>query len=540
MDIEALKETENYLQILGFDPGPVDGVIDDETRDAIGRYHEFAFISGVEPEPSEALLRELRGVAGQVETLRAETKVQAEIEAEEAQDWLAAEARAKSQTGPAEADSEDAIDTASTTLAAAQVVPETPEPQISPLETEAGTLLADPDEAELAENLAEQEPDAAVVVEEPAPSVPDEETVLAADPAPEGIAVLVEESAPSAPPEEAVLVAEPNDVPPISSAEEVLATPSAGEDGESPNAQAPLAEVPPAEMQFAETPLPEIVDSEVAVAETLEVESADLPADATPAIALDDVGTIDEAPQWVPAETPATAADEDADAVSDAGVDVPPVADPVIVDAGVSNEELMPLPTETPSPGQEEAEEAVPAAAPGDDAGTSGEQLARLPAAGPAPAFDQSPSALYSRGMDLFRTGDYQSAIAFFNDALLQDPNFSAAYQLRGASYEAIGHLALALKDFDTLISLSPGSAAAYNNRCWVLARSRRLNDALTDCNKALSLNPYDSEALHSRGYVHEKMGQGERAKMDYARAYQLNPNDREITADARRFGIID
>ena len=125
--------------------------------------------------------------------------------------------------------------------------------------------------------------------------------------------------------------------------------------------------------------------------------------------------------------------------------------------AGVSNEELMPLPTEMPSLGQEEAEEAVPAAAPGDDAGTSGEQLARLPAASPAPALDRSPSALYSRGMDLFRTGDFQSAIAFFNDALFQDPNFSAAYQLRGASYEAIGQLALALKDFDSLIGLSVG-----------------------------------------------------------------------------------
>lgn len=488
MDIEALKETENYLQILGFDPGPVDGVIDDETRDAIGRYHEFAFISGVEPEPSEALLRELRGVAGQVATLRAETKVQAEIEAEEAQDWLAAEARAKSQARPAEADSEDAIDTASAPLAAAQVVPETPEPQILPLETEAGTLRADP--------------------------------------VPEGITVAAEEPAPSPPPEEAVLAAEPNDVPPISSTEEVLATPSAGENEGSPAAQAPLAEVPPAEMQLAETPLPETVDSEVAVAEALEMESADLPADATLATAAEEVA--DAVPAAVPAAAPA------------ADADVPPVAEPVSVDAGVSDEELVPLPTETTSLGQEEAEEAVPAAAPGDDAGTSGEQLARLPAASPAPAFDQSPSALYSRGMDLYRTGDYQSAIAFFNDALLQDPNFSAAYQLRGASYEAIGQLALALKDFDTLISLSPGSAAAYNNRCWVLARSRRLNDALTDCNKALSLNPYDSEALHSRGYVHEKMGQHERAKMDYARAYQLDPNDQDIIADARRLGIID
>lgn len=70
LDQAALEELESLLRDLGFDPGPVDGVVDDETTAAIRRYQEFALLPG-EPEPDRRLLEELRGVAAAFAALNA-------------------------------------------------------------------------------------------------------------------------------------------------------------------------------------------------------------------------------------------------------------------------------------------------------------------------------------------------------------------------------------------------------------------------------------------------------------------------------------
>ncbi len=67
-DVE-LRELETLLRDLGFDPGPVDGVIDDTTLAAISRYQDFASLPG-DPEANQTLLAELRGVAAAFAALR--------------------------------------------------------------------------------------------------------------------------------------------------------------------------------------------------------------------------------------------------------------------------------------------------------------------------------------------------------------------------------------------------------------------------------------------------------------------------------------
>ncbi|WP_420347326.1 peptidoglycan-binding protein [Pelagibius sp.] len=64
-----LLELESLLRDLGFGPGSVDGVVDEGTLAAIARYQDFASLPG-DPEPSPALLGELRGVAAAFAALR--------------------------------------------------------------------------------------------------------------------------------------------------------------------------------------------------------------------------------------------------------------------------------------------------------------------------------------------------------------------------------------------------------------------------------------------------------------------------------------
>ncbi|MEQ9609045.1 MAG: hypothetical protein RLN99_15405 [Kiloniellaceae bacterium] len=70
LDQAALAEMETLLRDLGFAPGPVDGVVDADTIEAIRRYKDFALAPGA-PEPSAALLDELRGVAAAFAALSA-------------------------------------------------------------------------------------------------------------------------------------------------------------------------------------------------------------------------------------------------------------------------------------------------------------------------------------------------------------------------------------------------------------------------------------------------------------------------------------
>lgn len=67
-----LLELETLLQQLGFDPGAIDGIIDEATLAGIARYQDFASLPG-SPEPSSALLGELRGVAAAFAALRNDT-----------------------------------------------------------------------------------------------------------------------------------------------------------------------------------------------------------------------------------------------------------------------------------------------------------------------------------------------------------------------------------------------------------------------------------------------------------------------------------
>ncbi len=64
-----IRELEVLLAHLGFDPGPVDGVLDVQTRTAIKGYQDFAALP-VTGQASRDLLDELRGVTESLDAVR--------------------------------------------------------------------------------------------------------------------------------------------------------------------------------------------------------------------------------------------------------------------------------------------------------------------------------------------------------------------------------------------------------------------------------------------------------------------------------------
>ena len=126
-----LQELETLLKELGFDPGEIDGVVDDATVSAIKQYQEFASLPG-DPVPSESLLSELRGVAAAFAALRNDPLP----------DAAASEVPAPAPSGaPAEEAPESAAPTAGPADSAPS--PATP-PDTGPGSSAADTGFADP------------------------------------------------------------------------------------------------------------------------------------------------------------------------------------------------------------------------------------------------------------------------------------------------------------------------------------------------------------------------------------------------------------
>ena len=143
-----LLELESLLQDLGFGPGPVDGSVDAATLAAIARYQDFASLPG-DPEPSAALLGELRGVAAAFAALRnddapAERREEAPASGQAA---VAPEPAAPEAAAPETATPETATPEATPEATPGSDSPGSPPPGADPSQTgpsQAGPLQADP------------------------------------------------------------------------------------------------------------------------------------------------------------------------------------------------------------------------------------------------------------------------------------------------------------------------------------------------------------------------------------------------------------
>ncbi len=133
------------------------------------------------------------------------------------------------------------------------------------------------------------------------------------------------------------------------------------------------------------------------------------------------------------------------------------------------------------------------------------------------------------RGSELYQRGEYEQAIAYYDEAIDIDSNVAQTYFLRGLAKGENEQHEDAIADFDKAIKINPDSAESYHWRGIAKFQLRQHEDAITDFDKAININPNNAESYHWRGvsrYIFGQYQDGyEDAIADFDTAIYLNPN---------------
>ena len=133
-------------------------------------------------------------------------------------------------------------------------------------------------------------------------------------------------------------------------------------------------------------------------------------------------------------------------------------------------------------------------------------------------------AALISQGNADSKAGEYDRAIAAYNEAIRLDPKSALAFRSRGVAYANKGDNDRAIADFNKAIRLDPKSALAFRSRGDAYANKDEYDRAIADYNEAIRLDPKSALAFRNRGIAYAYKGDHDRAIADYSEAIRLDP----------------
>lgn len=127
-----------------------------------------------------------------------------------------------------------------------------------------------------------------------------------------------------------------------------------------------------------------------------------------------------------------------------------------------------------------------------------------------------------------FGSGQMSTALDEVKLALAADPNFGAAYNLRGLIYGRMGDDKLAEESFRRALQIDPRDADAMQNYGWFMCQRQRYAEADTLFRQALGVPQYrDSpRTLLAQGVCQARAGQWLQAEGTLTRSYELDPTN--------------
>ena len=124
----------------------------------------------------------------------------------------------------------------------------------------------------------------------------------------------------------------------------------------------------------------------------------------------------------------------------------------------------------------------------------------------------------------LFR-GEYDHAIANFDQALQLDPQSAPAYFSRGRANKLDGNHEQALRDYSHTIEINPKAVAAYVNRGQIYNFEGDHDRAIADFNRAIQLDSGRPIPYLDRGLAEVAKDEYDKAISDFESAIRIAPN---------------
>lgn len=121
--------------------------------------------------------------------------------------------------------------------------------------------------------------------------------------------------------------------------------------------------------------------------------------------------------------------------------------------------------------------------------------------------------------------GDYDLAIAEYNEAIRLKPDFVAPHANLGTIYVCRGEWKKAIAKFSEALQLKPDDFSFYYIRANIYYRIGDYDEALTDYSAAIRLAPHSAGAFINRGLTYDRQGNHDKAVADYNQAIRLTPN---------------
>lgn len=144
------------------------------------------------------------------------------------------------------------------------------------------------------------------------------------------------------------------------------------------------------------------------------------------------------------------------------------------------------------------------------------------------PESDRGYGALFDSALSFQKKGEYQKAIVHYTKAIKLNPQLSDAYINRGAAYESIGDLDLALQDVTMALHLYP-KPEAYNNRANIHFEQGAFDLAIEDYSKSTELDPKNTSAYIFLGHAFKNLASYDHAIREYNKALALDRDSANI-----------
>lgn len=164
----------------------------------------------------------------------------------------------------------------------------------------------------------------------------------------------------------------------------------------------------------------------------------------------------------------------------------------------------------------------------------SGESSEELPTSSDQTEIQKRAHIRLQLAIGYYEQRQMQVALDEIKQALMADPNFSDAYNVRALIYMDMGETHLAEENFLHAIKLAPNNPDLGNNYGWFLCQNGRARQSLTYFEAALKNRTYRSpaKALNNAGTCSLKLKDSVAAERYFLQAFQEEPGNAAANAN--------